>query len=79
MCQSVQIIDDTKSNARSTSSTTMGGGFAYYSGSESNLHSTFTWNSEKGNEKTCTSNFETIQKLSWIPCQGREPVNLRLE
>jgi len=29
MCENVQIIDDTKLNTRSTSSTTMVGGFAY--------------------------------------------------
>jgi len=49
---------------RSTSSTTMDGGVAERSGLEWKPHSSFTVNSEKGNAKTCTGKFETIQKLS---------------
>ncbi|XP_039689694.1 uncharacterized protein [Medicago truncatula] len=60
----VQTIDDTQSNIRSKSSTTMDGGVAECDGSKSNPHSSFIENFEKGNSRTCTGNLETVQKLS---------------
>lgn len=61
----VQTIDDTQSNIRSKSSTTMDGGVAECDGSKSNPHSSFIEKySEKGNSRTCIGNLETVQKLS---------------